>query len=362
MQEKGKVDIGFVEECESWRLNSRFFPSKVGGKPAWLDLKNIPSKETLECEICKNPCIFLCQIYAPYEDDPNAFHRMIYIFVCKRIECCKTNQVGNFKVVRSQLAKENQFYPSEPPEEKPDWNTDLGTSMWAKLCHVCGILAPSHCSKCKKVHYCCRLHQVMDWKNGHKELCGTENLTPTDKFLFPEYELTIEMEEKSDEEMEVDNVNDEAREIKKYKKLVADGKAGTLQHEPDVDSDLQRMSNSLEDETFSEFCARLKQYPDQVLRYDRGGKPLYISSEHQPERIPRCIECKEERQLEFQVMPQLLNYLQFEDVFHSLDWGILAVYTCKKSCIPKSGYVEEYLWKQDIVHNEENNASEDNTS
>lgn len=48
-------------------------------------------------------------------------------------------------------------------------------------------------------------------------------------------------------------------------------------------------------------------------------------------------------------MPQLLNYFQFEDTLSSLDWGILAVYTCKSSCVPKNGYTKEYVWKQDII-------------
>lgn len=48
-------------------------------------------------------------------------------------------------------------------------------------------------------------------------------------------------------------------------------------------------------------------------------------------------------------MPQLLNDLELNDVLNNLDWGILAIFTCKKSCVPKSGYAKEYLWKQDIV-------------
>lgn len=56
------VDIGFLEERENWLLHPRFFPSKVGGKPAWLDLKYIPSSEELTCKICGDPLTFLCQV------------------------------------------------------------------------------------------------------------------------------------------------------------------------------------------------------------------------------------------------------------------------------------------------------------
>lgn len=61
-----KVDIGILENKENWLLHPRFFPSKVGGKPAWLDLKNLPKCEDLLCKICKDPMIYLCQvIYYP---------------------------------------------------------------------------------------------------------------------------------------------------------------------------------------------------------------------------------------------------------------------------------------------------------
>lgn len=109
---------------------------------------------------------------------------------------------------------------------------------------------------------------------------------------------------------------------------------------------------------------------------------MYISSINQAECIPKCEECNSERQFEFQVdkeryiymnhvylesiigslkikinilfqiMPQLINYLDFEDPLNSLDWGIIAIFTCKKSCVPKAGYVSEWVWKQDIVENE----------
>lgn len=57
-----KVDIGFLEEKSSWRFHPRFFPSKVGGKPAWLDLKHQPNPNDLSCKRCKDPLVFLCQV------------------------------------------------------------------------------------------------------------------------------------------------------------------------------------------------------------------------------------------------------------------------------------------------------------
>lgn len=343
------IDLGFVETCESWELSSRFFPSKVGGKPAWLDLKNIPGKSDLECEYCNDVCVFLCQIYAPYEENAYAFHRTIYIFVCKNTDCCRPNQNGNFKVFRSQLSRTNMFYPSEPPVEQKDWRTDIDVSQWTKTCCICGIAAPSHCGKCKVVNYCCRAHQVYDWKNGHKNTCGTE--ANNDKnFLFPEYEIVIESDDVTKDNTAQDDFKNEQKEMEKYNAMIQNDKAGSLQHE-DINDDLLEIVNE-KDEVFVEFRMKIDNYPDQILRYDRGGKVLYISQHNQIIDVPKCPECNGNRQFEFQIMPQLLNFLGLKDFVKCLDWGILAVFTCKQSCTSNGKYLREYIWKQDIVQKE----------
>lgn len=39
----------------------------------------------------------------------------------------------------------------------------------------------------------------------------------------------------------------------------------------------------------------------QVIRYDRGGEPLWVSLENKPQDIPPCPACGEAREFEFQV-------------------------------------------------------------
>lgn len=60
-----EVDLGFLEEAEPWRLQSSQFPSKVGGKPAWLSQRGLPSLSGLECEMCGLPMTFLLQVSVP---------------------------------------------------------------------------------------------------------------------------------------------------------------------------------------------------------------------------------------------------------------------------------------------------------
>lgn len=216
-----QTDLGFAEECESWEVESRLFPSKVGGKPAWLNLENLPDAEELQCDECKQQMLFLCQIYAPYEEDDANFHRTLFIFVCRNEACCHKNSAASFKVLRSTLQRFNKFYSSTPPNHKPDSNFTL--SKWVKLCVVCGISADKHCGKCKETVYCSREHQIFDWKTRHKNACGNNSsVLENSSKLFPEFEIVMDAEEIQQK------VVNEDEELEKFKRLTAEGKTGTL--------------------------------------------------------------------------------------------------------------------------------------
>ena len=178
--EKLGAELGFVEkQMEKWRLESRHFPSKVGGKPAWLELKNLPPTEDLLCKNCSKPMIFLAQVYAPDDDDEGGtveikdtcYHRTIYIFVCTERKCTVKNRNENFVVLRCQLARDNEFYPPIDPPEDPNWKKDIVVEKYCSVCSVCGCLGTKRCGGCKIANYCTKDHQVLHWKKGHKHIC-----------------------------------------------------------------------------------------------------------------------------------------------------------------------------------------------
>ena len=179
---KHEVGLGFVEETDSWRLFSHFFPSKVGGKPAWLSLKQIPDASHLACGSCGKVCNFLLQAYAPDDGFDTCFHRTIFVFMCKDPSCCQPNSNINFVILRSQLPKANEFYSTEPPDEdKFDPSSDFPRAEEnGILCFVCGCAGPKRCARCQKATYCSKEHQTIDWKGGHKALCKT---TPESKWV-----------------------------------------------------------------------------------------------------------------------------------------------------------------------------------
>jgi len=176
------ISLGFVEELktdEDWKyMTSSYFPSKIGGKPAWLDVKHIPNSEDLKCEECEQIMPLLLQLYAPLSEKEDCYHRTIYIFCCKDSNCHSKKK--GWKVLRCNLRKQNDYYvaqsseeededdyDSEEEEEKEDEcekKKDRSIFNQSPTCEVCGCLGTKKCSQCKKVNYCSKQHQILHWR------------------------------------------------------------------------------------------------------------------------------------------------------------------------------------------------------
>ncbi|KAK6189976.1 hypothetical protein SNE40_001932 [Patella caerulea] len=352
-----EIELGFIEEADSNSLLSHQFPSKVGGLPAWLSLKPLPTLQQLKCLKCGDPTVFLLQVYAPRDEVEQAFHRTLFIFVCRNPSCCVSNTNSNFRVFRSQLPKINEFYSSQPPKEgvsNPDDHPHAGKLQ--PLCIICGAAGSKLCGRCHKTSYCSKQHQTIDWKSIHKTICkDSDNVSSpgevnkpmcfkSPNVLFPEFDLVTEPENYTKT-----NEKDEQEKMNEYKEFLASEAARSLSEDLD-EKELERTATkqSEDDDQFLKFKERIRHEQQQILRFNRGGEPLWISALNKPSEIPRCT-CGAERQFEFQVLPQLLNDLNVDSLGVSIDWGVLCIYTCTNSCHIGNNYQEEYLWKQDIV-------------
>uniref|UniRef100_A0ABI7Y542 MYND-type domain-containing protein n=1 Tax=Felis catus TaxID=9685 RepID=A0ABI7Y542_FELCA len=302
----GPAELGFVEAAPAWRLRSEQFPSKL---------------------------------YAPLPNRADAFHRCLFLFCCRVPPCC-----AGLRVFRNQLPRKNDFYSYEPPSENPPPETGesvcLQLKSGAHLCRVCGCLGPKTCSRCHKAHYCSKEHQTLDWRLGHKQACTQseylDRTIPDHNFLFPEFEIVIETE---------DEITPEVVEKENESEII-----GSMGEVPEEELDSMAKHESREDKIFQKFKTKIALEPEQVLRYGRGIAPIWISGENIPQEkdIPDC-PCGAKRIFEFQVMPQLLNYLKADTLGRSVDWGVVAVFTCAESCRLGIGYTEEFVWKQDIT-------------
>lgn len=355
------IKLGFFElQLSKESLHRRFLPSKAGGQPAWLDPVHIPEISQLTCSNCGRIMRFVLQIYAPLQFD-HAFHRTIFLFACERGGCL--SHEGSKAVFSNHLPEKNFFYPNECDldDEKIDPEELDYSRLWEldevqpgiKLCFLCGFKAGKVCSKCHKVSYCSRMHQKKHWVASHSDNCGKdadEDFDAVRHLLFPQYEIVVECERFiRDEENEFagDDFTKERNLLKSYqrdvKKLSQKEKEEMKEFDFGDDIDF--------DPAFDEFQTLIKRNPDQCIRYQRYGQPLWVSSENQLDsnNIPFCKQCGNRLIFEFQVLPQVLHYLSVDGWNSSqdvdLDWGCLVVYTCPQSC-QSHGYQEEFVYYQ----------------
>ncbi|XP_068088042.1 programmed cell death protein 2 isoform X4 [Hyperolius riggenbachi] len=193
--------------------------------------------------------------------------------------------------------------------------------------------------------FCCRdpkCHQVSE-NRCFKEVQTVQ--VPDHGFLFPEYELVTEPEET--DYLHEDSMGMETQTSDEISSCIESSMDDLNLNEEDLD--VVAKQETKEDKVFIRFKKLISREPEQVLRYCRGGEPLWLSLQHIPvdEDIPYC-PCGGKRMFEFQVMPQLLNHLKVDSFEQSIDWGILAVYTCSTNCNAEKCYKEEFLWKQDV--------------
>ncbi|KAJ1905794.1 hypothetical protein IWQ60_012208 [Tieghemiomyces parasiticus] len=370
------VQLGYAEKpVEDFEEDP--FPSKIGGKPVWLDPTNPLRADQVSCGECGKPMPMLLQLYTPEDMPVEAFHRTVYVFCCKNGDCHRSTSIKSFRVYRTQLPEENPFHIMDPPpSSEPSSDADDGT--WIRgpgyqsgpECNVCGLFGSKTCGQCKTARYCSRPHQLADWKVAdHKSRCraGEPNAIPTDEgeaatrlakqALFPVFEIVSEPEEIKER---LDKADEE-----RLKKADVDTEVDTKEDWEDSESHVDR--------AFLEFQRRVLHNPSQVLRYARtaydqpDGAPLFVSDmDHPatPSDIPACENCGTARTFEFQILPQLLYYLGTDQALpSSLDWGSLFVYSCPANCVQyrddraptdQGGYASqawhpEVLWKQNFT-------------
>ncbi|KAL3081283.1 hypothetical protein niasHT_039760 [Heterodera trifolii] len=341
---------------------------------------------------------FLLQVYCP--DEPShAFHRTIFIFVCRKGNCSKINAAPNFAAFRCQLSRENAFFSAEsalcPSVVGEVSDPFFDPSLFARLCVVCGCRAANRCARCARRWYCGREHQIIDWNTAHKGKCeqkptenGAKDGDEWDDFAFQSMksaekaelrqrhgftlkefgiELEAEEEEKSgdgeenegDEESEEESESEEEGEDEENRRKMAEFEKMSEANGVSA-RDVDGLEESRRDGAFARFSAALARRPEQILRYRRAGVPL-LATDHSPgppSVVPACERCGEPRQFEMQLMPNLVALMELDSVGQSVDWATLLVYTCGDSC-PGEEYAREFVFKQDFVipaETEENGA------
>ena len=154
-----------------------------------------------------------------------------------------------------------------------------------KLCRVCGLHGSKQCSKCHAINYCGKEHQVIDWKNGHKDECDSIANTPNPpedvnisfgNTIFPEWEVVTEPEPKTfpKHSDSMKNMSSDFENINITTKSTIDtnGSNTDVVNENDDDENDENADSKVDDtqvdvdKAFLDFQRRITLEPQQVIR------------------------------------------------------------------------------------------------
>ena len=342
---------------------------KIGGRPSWLNPRDLP-QEVLTCrgpcaedgEKKDTPLCFITQLYCPADDvREEAFHRSLYVFACPK--CCSGSSAlmqsvknasnndnnsainqfsGCIQVLRCQLPKDNEFYPSKGDLDK-EWDKHK-SQYWAKhedddklnLCAVCGQRSKGKCPKQNK-WFCCPDHQKEHLRAAKKLQDETTSPIPLQYLSSICYESELVVEE---EPQPTENGTEKDVKQTTNKSLFESGEItdadSNLEQSDLNEMTLKSAATGVTDSTTLTFYARMaiggeeNDVRDQCLRYCRWPEsknessdvhqdddiedtkqPLWLTSNNQPpkEFPPPCQYCGAPRLFEFQILPQMLHYL-----------------------------------------------------
>ncbi|CUS08449.1 unnamed protein product [Tuber aestivum] len=404
------VLLGYAEKESTGDTSSH-----LGGEPTWLHPNSPPDPRLAKCEHCNKMMSLILQLNGEIPESPHA--RMFYLFACMTKTCRRRRNYA--KVLRAVMrstempkepelpvnapkkedfpgfekqavqhgdflfggsskpaARSNPFSlgstasnsnpfstqsaannanpfsssittpnpPSSPPAQKsphaaPQTGTESLTKSFAETLKLAEGGLPSH-------------------ETGNTRYFGPAEPWPEKlPHEYPLFYLDAEYEaiEKT--------IGLKAHQLKKYERLISQAENDDDEKEGEPGQGSNTPSNDqIDDDVFQRFADRIANNPEQVLRYERGGAPLFYAVSDDvgrllnpndegflATRIPKCGNCGGSvRVFEFQITPHAIAVLEGDEAgFDGMDWGTIMAFTCK--CVPKVldrngvGYVEEYV-------------------
>ncbi|XP_031135733.2 programmed cell death protein 2-like [Sander lucioperca] len=319
-------------ELDSNRHRSSFLTNKVGGHPDWLP--GI-SRQSPRCGRCGAPLAHVVQVYCPLEASP--YHRNLHLFACPGAAC--SGRSDCWTVLRSQCLEERTASRPAPAQEAPpaatewcdtadDWGVEEEEEEEEKDGWGGGVEEDSHGQeettapeeKAGEVDVSSRLQDL--------NLGASREDAPVLRPFF------ISVAEESDLCGERDDLRHAQQLLREYESR--EGVAvGEL--EGGCEEKYEKTSARHGDAVFSRFMKKISLCPQQILRYCRGGKPLFVS-EPPPAAAASlasaaCGRCGGSRTFELQLMPALVSLLRRTDGGEAeLEFGTVLVYTCTDSC------------------------------
>ncbi|XP_038562485.1 programmed cell death protein 2-like isoform X1 [Micropterus salmoides] len=320
--------IGLCDgELDPKRHRSSYLTNKVGGQP---DCVPGVSRQHPRCGRCAAPLVHVVQVYCPLEASP--YHRTLHLFACPGAEC--SGRSDCWRVLRSQgleaaAAAQGPNPARGPPLSATDWcdtADDWGMEEGGGGGGAKEVQEEAAAPEAEAAGEADVSSQLRDLSLGDSQQ-GVPVLRP----------FFIGVAEESDlggEEVDLQHAEELLREYERREGVAVveleGGEDGGGQEK------YEKTKARHGDAVFSRFMKEISLCPQQILRYCRGGKPLFISEppSNMAQVVPACGSCGGSRTFELQLMPALVSLLRRKDggAESELEFGTVLVYTCKTSC------------------------------
>ena len=236
-----------------------------------------------------------------------------HVWVNKLNEECKNKET---RAVRAQLPEKNDLYDTDDVKMKEDKLNRQGFTSMKMIDNSLEILS-----------YALEPREFVEINKINDDINALTDATQTNTQTSMKFKEDAKIEDKL-EEMSMGSENDLE---------VPDDEP----KEDDIDFLIYKNNLMNDPQHILRYCFDDKTVP---LDYSKYGK---ISRDD----VGDCAYCGNKKYFEFQINNNLLNYI---DELGDMDWGILAVYSCGKSCF-KDGvdYYEETVLVQREVYDQQ---------
>lgn len=343
--------IGLCDgDVDSTRYQSSYLTNKLGGQPDWLP---VISRHFPRCRSCSAPLALVVQVYCPLE--ASLFHRNLHLFACSRAEC--SGQSECWTVLRSQgLDAAQTSSRSTPPQEVAPAATSWceGADDWGMEGEESGGAWGSLQQTTEVLHTEVRVPRLENPQTSEVDVSSQlQDLSLTELNDIPIFHpFFISVVEESDLCGE-DNHLEHAQELlRDYERREGVAVGQLEESSAGGGEEYEKTRPKHGDAAFCRFMKTISLCPEQILRYCRGGKPIFISKppSNMTALVSACSSCGGSRTFELQLMPALVSLLQRKDGGSDmpLEFGTVLVYTCKNNCwTPGSNSaLEEFCYVQ----------------
>lgn len=298
----------------------------LGGQPVWLaDIQ--PPQHLLLCKNCGKTLDLLAQLSCPLAN--TQYDRVIYVFSCAEAQCRRKD--GSIRAllgihdgpeVKSRIAE----------EEKEQMKPEVGPQMFGEL----GLLSGEKASNPFAGGTDFSSGSETRGKASSQKKKKTPSIIVEGKYKCSQ--VDIEEEYLSPEKFsDIPTVSEEAT-------ASTDGPT-PANRDDDLPPEFEAAAKSLTDPTFMKFIDRVRNNPEQVLRYERGLEVVPYAKDEMFTVFSNSRQLPGQQLFELQLMPNLISELETEaQIIDGMEWGTIVVATPVADPVSENSVKYHELW------------------